>query len=89
MHGYPVLFVRVTCPVEELRRREKERGDRGIGQGESQLTQLDPQDTYDITVDTHTSTKEECADKIIELLNHPEKFTAFKTLWENSRVNII
>jgi len=77
---YPVLFVHVTCPLEELRRREKERGDRDIGQGESQLAQLNPQDTYDITVDT---SKEECIDEIIESLNYPEKFTAFKILYSN------
>jgi len=28
LRGYPVLFVHLTCPLEELRRREKERGDR-------------------------------------------------------------
>lgn len=81
LHGYDVLFVHVICPdLEELRRREKERGDRDIGQGESQLPQLNPQDIYDITVDTFNNTKEECADRIIELLSFPEKFTAFKTL---------
>ena len=82
LRDYPVLFVHVICPLEELRRREKARGDRDIGQGESQLAKLDPQNTYDITVDTHNSTTEECADKIIEMLNFPEKCTAFKTLWE-------
>jgi chloramphenicol 3-O phosphotransferase len=81
LRDYPILFVHVTCPVEELRRREKERGDRDIGLGESLLLELNPQDMYDITVDTYNRTKEECADKIIELLNYPEKFTAFKTLW--------
>jgi chloramphenicol 3-O phosphotransferase len=30
--GYPVLFVLVECPLEELERREKARGDRQIGQ---------------------------------------------------------
>ncbi|MCL2775088.1 MAG: chloramphenicol phosphotransferase CPT family protein [Oscillospiraceae bacterium] len=80
---YPLLFVHVTCPVDELRRREKERGDRGIGQSESQLAQLNPQDTYDITVDTYGSTKEECADKIIEMSNYPKKFKAFEILWDN------
>jgi chloramphenicol 3-O-phosphotransferase len=85
LHDYPVLFVHVVCSdLEELRRRETERGDRGIGQGESQLAELNPQDTYDITVDTYSSTTEECADKIIEMLNYPEKFTAFKNLWEHS-----
>jgi len=83
LHDYPVLFVHVTCPLEELRRREKERGDRDIGQGESQLTDLNPQDTYDITVDT---TKDECVDEIIEALNYPEKFSAFKTLWSQCTV---
>jgi len=78
LHDYPVLFVHVTCPLEELYRRERERGNRDIGQCESQLAHLNPQDTYDITIDT---TKEECVDEIIELLNNPEKFTAFKTLW--------
>ena len=81
LHDYPILFVHVTCPIDELRRREENRGDRGIGQSESQLADLTPQDTYDITVDTHINTKEECADKIIELLDYPEKFTAFDILW--------
>ena len=82
LHDYSVLFVQVTCPLEELSRREKERGDRGIGQGESQLAILDPQDTYDITVDTFNETTEECADKIIEMLSFPGNFSAFKTLWK-------
>jgi len=86
LHDYSVLFVRVECPAEELRRREKERGDRVVGQAESQLAILDPQDTYDITVDTHNNTKEECADKIIKLLNQPEKFAAFKTLWSQRKL---
>ncbi len=77
---YPVLFVHVTCSPEELRRREKKRGNREIGHGEAQLTLIEPQDTYDITVDTFYETNEECADKIIELLKHTEKHTAFNTL---------
>ena len=81
LHDYPVLFVHVTCPVEELRRREKERGDRRIGQGEEQLATLYPQDTYDITVDTFRESKEDCADRIIALLDSPEEHTAFKLLW--------
>lgn len=80
LHEYPVLFIHVTCPVEELRRREEKRGDRTLGQGEEQLSELVPKDIYDITVDT-TNTTEECTEKIIKLLEYPEKFTAFKTLW--------
>ena len=82
IHEYSVLFVHVTCPLEEQRRREKERRDgRSIGQGESQLAILDPQDTYDITVDTYNNSLDECADKIIGVLGYPDKFTAFKILW--------
>ena len=76
-----VLYVNVFCPIEELRQREKERENRDIGLAESQLDDMFPTDKYDMTVDTHESTPEECADKIIEILNYPEKFTAFKTLW--------
>ena len=81
-HDYTVLFVHVICPLEEMQRREKERGDRVTGQSEEQLSELIPQDMYDITVDTFNNTQEECTAKIIEALNYPEKFTAFKTLWE-------
>ena len=80
LHDYPILFVHVTCPLDELRHREIERGDRGIGQAESQLAILTPQDTYDITVDTYNNTIEECADRIIELTEDMSKHTSFKTL---------
>ena len=82
LHSYPVLFVHVECPVDELCRREIERGDRKIGGAEEMLSELVPQNTYDITVDTFANSSEECADKIIEALADPNNFTAFKTLWE-------
>ncbi len=77
---YPVLFVHITCPLEELRRREKKRGNRKIGWSESLLPKLEPQATYDITVDTYNETLEDCADKIIALADDMRKHTAFKTL---------
>ena len=79
--NYPILFVHIICPVEELRRREKERGDRRIGHGENLLLKLEPQNIYDLVIDTYTNPKEECADIIIELMNDMEKHVAFKTLW--------
>ncbi|HWT74997.1 MAG TPA: AAA family ATPase [Mobilitalea sp.] len=80
LHEYPVLFVHVVCPIDELRRREIERGDRNIGQAESQLTILNPQETYDITVDTYENTVEECADEIIKMLGMADCYSAFKIL---------
>ena len=85
LHGHPVLFVHVTCPADELRRREEARNDRWIGMGESQLAALTPQEPYDIVVDTHENSQVACAEKIIEALRCPEKFSAFKTFW--SRMN--
>ena len=82
LHDCPILFVHVTCPLEEIQRREKERDDRLIGLAEEQLSLLCPLDnTYDITVDTHNNTYEECAGKVIQLLDCSGKFSAFKTLW--------
>jgi len=84
LHDYPLVYVHVTCPYNELRRRHKERGDRGrelnIDYSNQELVgDLDA--VYDITVNTHNETKEECADKIIALQKYEDKITAFKTLW--------
>ena len=68
LSGFRILYVHVTCPVEEIRKREAKRGDRGIGTGEIQLSCLSPQDGYDITVDTFINSTEECAQMILELV---------------------
>ena len=82
LHDYPVLFVHVKCPIKELRRREKERGDRHVGLAEKLLSVLVPQDNqYDIVIDTYQDSIDECTNKIIDVLKYPEKFTAFRTLW--------
>ena len=78
----PVFFVHVTCPEEELIRRERARGDREIGLAVAQLAYLCPREqVYDIAVDTHMNTVEECVSKIIAQLDNPENFQAFKRLW--------
>lgn len=68
--GYPVLFVLVDCSLDELRRRERERGDRQIGQAESQLPELEPRETYDVIVNTSEMTTEACVDRIICALHN-------------------
>lgn len=80
LYEYPVLFVKVTCPLKELKRREIERGDRDIGNAEGQLPILHPKDTYDIVVNTFENTTEECADQIIEFIEKQENMQAFKIL---------
>jgi len=71
--GYRIVLVHVTCPLEEQRKREKERGDRKIGQGESQLPILNPQSGYDLTVDTYQNSADECAQIIINYLNSKQQ----------------
>ena len=87
LHEYPVLYVHVSCPLEELRRRECERGDRPVGIAERQLNDLLPFDAYDLVIDTHNESQDESIDKICGLLNHPDRFTAFKKLYLNRQVH--
>jgi chloramphenicol 3-O phosphotransferase len=68
LKGYPVCFVHVTCPVFELQRREKERGDRSIGQAEGQLPMLNPMDGYDVVVDTYQDSMDSCVDQVMEFI---------------------
>jgi chloramphenicol 3-O phosphotransferase len=65
---FKIVYVHVTCPIDELRIREKERGDREVGNAEKQLLYLDPQEGYDITVDTFNTSIDECARKILKLI---------------------
>lgn len=60
-----VLFVFVSCPLDELNRRELARQDRAIGLAKSQYEKLLPEDFYDIVVDTCANTTEECARQIL------------------------
>ena len=61
----PVRKVRVTCPREELIRREQARGDRCPGSAEASLDYLYPQDGYDLTVDTAEKSAKEIAGDIL------------------------
>ena len=86
LHDCPVVFVNVTCPADELRRRKIERGDQEVDKWlPYQLERFYPTGPYDIVVDTHANTPEECADGILALLEHPEKLTAFRELWVQSQ----
>ena len=65
--GIKVLYVKVTCPVEELRKREASRNDREIGLAESQIDLLWPQNDYDLVIDTYNEDTETSAHRILEL----------------------
>lgn len=78
--NYPILFIRVDCPVEELERREKIRGDRSPGQARWQLDQMNDSWIYDLVVNTFENTTEECADIIKSMLHKQDQWHAFKVL---------
>ena len=61
---HELIRVKVTCPPDELLRREKARGDRHPGSAEASCTWLYPKDGYDLTVDTYAVTTAQCADTI-------------------------
>lgn len=68
----PRFLVHVVCPVEELERRERERGDRNIGQAAWQLSRLIPEAGYDLTIDTFKHTPKENAEIIIRAIENIE-----------------
>ncbi len=69
LHDLPLLLVHVHCPIDELRRREIQRGDRKIGQGERQLDDLFPQEQYDLHIDTYKYSISDCAKQILTVFN--------------------
>lgn len=71
---YPVLFVGVQCPLEELEQREKARGDRIIGQAKKQLEYVHKIEIYDIEVNTLLESVEENSNRVIQVLNDAEYY---------------
>ena len=82
LHDYPVLFVRVDCDLEELERREKERGDREPGQARGQLQYMHKQQIYDLQINTACQTTDQCVQAIMRMLDQPEEWTAFRRMYE-------
>ena len=69
LQGHRVLSVGVHCPLEILRVREKQRGDRAVGLSERQFPQVHVHGPYDLEVDTSMASPEECAKRILTAFN--------------------
>ncbi len=63
---YKTLLVHVSCPLDVLLQREKERGNRCLGSAKDSYDYLYPKDGYDLTIDTNSLSKEECGLKRYE-----------------------
>ena len=80
LEGYPVMFVHVTCPLDELVHRQTQRGDRLPNQAQWQLAHAYTDIPYDLTVDTYENSTGECADQIIAFLDDPSAWTALREI---------
>lgn len=86
LRDYPVFFVGVHCPVEELVRREKLRGDRCIGQAVKQLEFVHQQgEVYDVEVDTFKDGLDVCVRKIVNGLEEPKGWVMLREKYFPSR----
>ena len=66
--GLPACYVAVRCPLEELERRERERGDRTLGTARGQHDLVHGWGPYDLEVDTSRQSPAECAGLILAYL---------------------
>ncbi|MEV7288436.1 AAA family ATPase [Streptomyces sp. NPDC093252] len=75
-----VVLVGVHCPLPELERRERLRGDRPPGLAARQLAQVHAHGVYDIECDTGTTDPAACARLIRDFLDDRPTPTAFERL---------
>ncbi|MFC5032390.1 AAA family ATPase [Streptomyces sp. So13.3] len=75
-----VVLVGVHCPVQELERREQERGDRPPGLAAGQLAQVHAHGIYDVECDTSAAGPLDCARRIRDFLPRRPTPTAFEQL---------
>lgn len=66
LSSYDIRMVHVCCPLQLLRKREAERGDRCPGSAEASAEYLFPKEGYDLTVDTGLKSAEENAALIFD-----------------------
>ena len=68
LREYKLIKVQTKCPLNELKRREKERKNRCVGSAEASYEYLYPKEGYDLTLNTLELSLGECAKRICELL---------------------
>ncbi len=88
LEDYPVLFVGVHCNLEELERRERERGDRTVGQSKNQLGFVHQNgEVYDVEVNTFNEDLEVCVARIVEAVDKELFLHGWKTTCEKLKIN--
>ncbi len=69
---FQAYLVGVYCPLDELQRRERIRGDRYMGTAARQFDHVHRYGIYDVEVDTSRTNAETCAEQIMTYLNSHE-----------------
>ena len=77
---YRVYFIGVRCPLDELLRREQQRGDRFIGTAARQFPLVHLHELYDLEVDTSQASAAVCAEQIRAFMSRqqPGAFAALR-----------
>lgn len=79
LHGFDVFFVGVHCPLEELEKRERERGDRKIGEARYHLKTHD-YCQYDFEVDSRKPAADN-AEQIVKAWHERTKPSIFEQMY--------
>ncbi len=74
--GRYVLFVGLHCPLEELERRERKRDSGRQGFARAQIDSIHQGKIYDIELDTHALSVEQCVEQVLDSYN-TKRPTAF------------
>lgn len=65
LNDCPLILVKVFCPLDECKRRNIERGDRGIAQSDWQNEMMSKNIVYDIEVNTQLNKSKKCAELVL------------------------
>jgi chloramphenicol 3-O phosphotransferase len=72
LRPFRAYLVGVHCPLEELQRREQQRGDRYLGTAARQFDRVHRHGIYDIEVDTSQASAHACAEQVMTYLSRHE-----------------
>jgi chloramphenicol 3-O phosphotransferase len=85
--GRYVLFVGLSCPLDELEKRERKRDTRRQGFARAQIKNIHQGKIYDIELDTHVLSVGECVEQLLEFY-HSKNPTAFGRMRAAAGLNV-
>lgn len=80
LHDYKVVFVKVYCPLDVLKKREEEKYSKVKGVVEKQFSKVYQDYVYDLEFDTSKQSSDEISSKIVDfyLNNEPVAFSVLE-----------